>query len=66
MQKALNVVIMWAVNEGLNISPHKTVIDAFTNRRRIEGLGPLNLHGKELQMLDEVTYLGGTLDSKLS
>jgi hypothetical protein len=24
MQEALNVVVKWAVNEGLNISPHKT------------------------------------------
>jgi hypothetical protein len=28
-----------AVKEGLNISPHKTAIVPFTNRRRIEGLG---------------------------
>jgi hypothetical protein len=66
MQEALNVVVRWTVNEGLNISPHKTVIVPFTNRRRIEGLGPLKLHGKQLQMLDGVKYLGVTLDSKLS
>jgi hypothetical protein len=66
MQEALNVVVRWAVNEGLNISPHKTAIVPFTNRRRTEGLGPLKLHGNELQMLDEVKYLGVTLDSKLS
>jgi retron-type reverse transcriptase len=66
MQKALNVVAKWAVKEGLNISPHKTAIVPFTNRRKIEGLGPLKLHGKELKMLDEVKYLGVTLDSKLN
>jgi hypothetical protein len=60
------VVVRWAVNEGLNINPHKTAMVPFTNRRRREGLGPLKLHGKELQMLDEVKYLGVTLDSKLS
>jgi hypothetical protein len=38
----------------------------FTNRRNIEGLGPLNLHGKNLKMLDEVKYLGVILDSKLT
>jgi hypothetical protein len=48
MQGALNVVVKWAVKEGLNISPHKTAIVPFTNRRRIEDLGPLTLHGKEL------------------
>jgi hypothetical protein len=41
MQEALNVVVKWAVNEGLNISPHKTAIVPFTNRGKIEGLGPL-------------------------
>jgi len=66
MQEALNVVIKWAVKEGLNISPHKTAIVPFTNRRKIEGLGPLILHGKELKMLDEVKYLGVILDSKLN
>jgi len=38
MQEALNVVVKWAVKEGLNISPQKTAIVPFTNRRRIEGL----------------------------
>jgi hypothetical protein len=52
--------------EGLNISPYKTAIVPFTNRRKTEGLGPLTLHGKELQMLDEVKYLGVISDSKLN
>jgi hypothetical protein len=47
MQEALNVVAIWAANEGLKISPHKTAIVPFTNRRKTEGLGPLLLHGKE-------------------
>jgi len=66
MQEALNVVVKWAVKEGLNISPHKTAIIPFTNGKKIEGLGPLTLHGKELKMLDEVKYLGVILDPKLN
>ena len=66
MQKALNVVAEWAVKEGLNISHHKTAMVLFTNRRKIEGLGPLKLHGRDLKMLDEVKYLGVTLDSRLN
>jgi len=66
MQEALNVVVKWAVKEGLNISPHKTAIVPFTTRRKTEGLGPLTLYGKELKMLGEVKYLGVTLDSKLN
>ena len=56
MQEALNVVVKWAVKEGLNTSPHKTAIVPFTNRRKTEGLGPLILHSKELKMLEEVNY----------
>jgi hypothetical protein len=51
------LVEKWAVKEGLNISPHKTAIVPFTNRK-IEGLGPPKLHGKDLKMLNEVKYLG--------
>ena len=34
MQEALNMVVKWAVKEGLNISPHKTARVPFTNRRK--------------------------------
>jgi hypothetical protein len=66
MQNALNMIAKWAVKEGLNISLHKRAIDPFTNRRMIEGLGPLKLHGKDLKMLDEVKYMGVILDSRLT
>jgi hypothetical protein len=33
MQDALNVVVKWAVKEGLNLSLHKTAIVPFTSRR---------------------------------
>jgi hypothetical protein len=66
LQATLDVVDNWTIKEGPGIRPHKTAIVPFTNRRRLEGLGPLLLNGKRLQMLDEVKYLGVTLDSKLS
>jgi hypothetical protein len=66
IQGVLDVVVKWVIKEGLNMSPHKTAIVPFTNRREIEDLGPLTLHGKELQMLREVKYLGVILDSKLN
>jgi hypothetical protein len=62
MQETLNVVVKWDVGVGLNISPHKTAIVPLTNRRKIEELGPLILHGKELKMLGEVNYLGVILE----
>jgi len=66
MQEALNVVVKWAVKEVLNISPHKTAIVPFTNRRNTEGLGPLTLCGEKFAVLDRVKYLGVILDSKLT
>jgi hypothetical protein len=66
MESALNMIAEWAVKEGLNIGPHKTAIVPFTNRRKIEGLRPLKLHGKDHKMLDEVKYLGVILDSRLT
>jgi hypothetical protein len=58
MQRALDVVVKWAVKEGLNISPHKRNIAPFTNRRKVEDLRTLTLQGKELKML------GVIVDSK--
>jgi hypothetical protein len=66
MQEVLNMVGRWTAKKGLSISPHKTAVLPFTDRRIIEGLEPLTLHGKQLQMLDKVKYLGVTLDSKLN
>jgi hypothetical protein len=50
----------------LSISPQKTVVIPFTNKRNIEGLGRLTLLGKQLQLKDGVKYLGVFLDSKLN
>jgi hypothetical protein len=66
MKEALNVVVKWAANGSLNISPPKTAIFPFSSRRKAEGQGPLQLHGKEVKMLDELKCLGVTLDSKLN
>ena len=43
MQRVLNIVVKWAVKQGLNINPHKTTIVPFTNRRKVEDLRPLTL-----------------------
>jgi hypothetical protein len=49
MQGALDVVVKWVVKEGLNIGTHKTTIVPFTNRRKVDDLGPLTLHGRNLK-----------------
>jgi hypothetical protein len=66
MQAALNEVVKWTTKEGLSISPQKTVVIPLTNRRNIEGLGPLTFHGRQLQLLDWVKDLGVFLESKLN
>jgi hypothetical protein len=55
MQAALNVVVKSTTKEGLRISPQKTVVIPFTNKRNIDGLGPLTLLGRQLQLLDGVS-----------
>jgi hypothetical protein len=66
MQAALNEVFKWTTKEGLSISPQRTVVVPFTNKRNIEGLGPLLLLGKQLQLMGGVKYLGVFFDSKLN
>jgi hypothetical protein len=66
MQRALDIVVKWAVKDGLNISPHKTTVVPITKRRKTQDLGTLTVHGKELKVLGEVKYLGVILDSKLN
>jgi RNase P protein component len=61
MQAALNEVVKCTTKEGLSISPQMTVVIPFTNKRNIEGLGPLILLGKQFQLMD-----GVFLDSKLN
>jgi hypothetical protein len=51
---------------GWKRGTHKTAIVPITNKRILEGLGPLIINGKELKMLDEVKNLKVTLDSKLN
>jgi hypothetical protein len=58
MQAALNEVVKWTTKDGLSISPQKTVVIPFNNKRNIEGLRPLTLLGSQLQMLGGVKYLG--------
>ncbi|XP_072384703.1 uncharacterized protein [Diabrotica undecimpunctata] len=55
----------WTYREGLNISPQKSAIVAFTRRRKLEGLGNLKLQGQKIQLKGEVKDLG-FIDSKLT
>jgi hypothetical protein len=60
MKATLNEVVKWTTKEI-----QKTVVVPFTNKRNTDGLGPLTLLGKHLQLMGEVKYLGVFLDSNL-
>ena len=68
MQKAINEAAKWAKENGLQLSPEKTVAILFNKKRAVvdtESI-PLLLEGSPLQYVDTVKYLGITLDSKLT
>lgn len=65
LQSALNYIMQWCEQEGLNINPAKTVIIPFTNRRKHD-LRPPTLKGTQLTFSTEVKYLGVILDNKLN
>ncbi|KAJ8914612.1 hypothetical protein NQ315_015349 [Exocentrus adspersus] len=52
----LHLVTVWTDGEGLNISPSKSTIIAFTRRQKLEGLGPLRLRNKEIQLSGEYMF----------
>ena len=65
MQNALDDVDAWCNKYGLNANPNKTTLVLFTRKRKIDELIPIKLKGVQLQLSEEVKYLGVTLDMKL-
>ena len=66
IQTALDVVDAWCNRNGLIANPNKTTLVLFTRKRKIDDLTPIILKGVNLQLSDEVKYLGVTLDKKLT
>jgi len=65
IQEGLKVVEGWAGESGLSLCSNKTFATMFTWKRKWI-YRPLRLMGQEIQLVDRVTYLGVTLDSRLS
>ena len=65
IQEGLAVVEGWAVSTSLSLCSNKTFATMFTWKRKWKYY-PLRLLGGEVRLTDRVTYLGVTLDSKLS
>jgi ribonuclease HI len=66
MQGALNRAVKWADPKGLSFAPAKTQVMLSTNKRKFSLPKCLALYGTELPFLDEITYLGITIDKKLT
>ena len=64
-QMAVDLVGDWCQSKGLNLSPNKTTIVLFTNRRKVN-FRPPAVGGTSISVSNETKYLGVILDSKLS
>jgi len=65
VQEGLETVESWARESGLSLCSNKTFATMFTWKRKWI-YHPLRLVGDEIRLVDRVSYLGVTLDSKLS
>lgn len=66
MQQALRAVENWCNEIGLSVNPSKTSLVLFTERRILNGVRSLQFFGSELNVTNQVKYLGVILDSKLN
>ena len=66
LQRSINSVSRWALNNGFKFSTTKTVAVRFTRCRRQEEIPNLFLNGDILPYADEVKFLGLTFDKKLT
>jgi hypothetical protein len=66
MQKALFIVQNWCRGVGLSVNADKTSMVLFTNNWKLVGFKKPILFGTELQMQNQVKYLGVILDEKLN
>ena len=65
IQIALNLALSWCNREKLGINPSKTVLIPFTNRRKYQVKLP-RLGDVQINLSDQVKYLGVILDQKLT
>jgi Reverse transcriptase (RNA-dependent DNA polymerase) len=66
MQRALSIVQGWYEQVGLSVNPNKTTASLFTKNRNLNGFIKPTLCVEELELQNQVKYLGVILDSKLN
>jgi hypothetical protein len=65
MQKSLFIVQTWCREVGLSVNADKTTMTLFTNNRKLVGFEKPILFGTELQLKNQIKYLGVILDEKI-
>ena len=65
---AINIAVEWATKSGLQFSPAKSQVLFITLKKKGNAIPPrpLTMYGKELEYVNEVTYLGVKIDKNLS
>ena len=68
MQAAINKASAWSERVGLKFSPRKTQVMWFTNKTKFipENAPSLYMGGQKLECVDQTTYLGIILDTRLT
>ena len=67
-QEAIDIAVEWATKSGLQFSPAKSQVLFITLKKKGNAIPPkpLTMYGKELEYVNEVTYLGVKIDKNLS
>ena len=65
-QAQMNNINSWCHLNGMKLSAVKTTAVLFTRKRDTTLPRPLNIEGRDIELSNEATFLGVTLDSKLS
>lgn len=65
MQRGLDIIQEWCEDNQLSVNPKKTEIVLFTRKRKLGEYTLPCMSGTQLQLKEEVKYLGVILDKKL-
>ena len=66
MQEVQDKLVEWGESCNLSFNPEKTVAVGFTRARKHVFEDRLTIHGQPIEYVDEVKYLGLTLDKRLN
>jgi hypothetical protein len=67
IQPALNDIVAWGHESGLEFNASKTMVSWYTNKKlKINTLPRVKIGGISIDPVNEVKYLGMTLDNKLN